>query len=193
MKILTHCHHLNIDGPVILSQKNFNAPNPVLLKMIKALHPDFESYVTVNHFEENNLFMQKNINIETIRHFKEAEGFIIDQVFTDNFHSLDQFFLHELSQVIGDRHFIIGPSFNKVPSFLQSRLLDEAVEFDVSAVMFDMRETDMSDFKSLQPLAKLKTHAKKRIEIIPVVKSPEQKDELLRNIPFDMIYIHPEQ
>lgn len=192
MKILTHYHHLNIDSEAaVLSQNNLNAPSAVLPVMIKALHPETELYVMINHFEETDSFMRKNINIETIKHFSDTDGYIIDQVFIDDYHSLDSMFIHELSKIIGSKHFIIGPSFNRVPSFLQSRLLDEAVEFDVSGIMFDIRGIDMTDFKSLQPLAKLKTHAKNRIEIIPVVESESKKDALVKNIPFNMIYIHP--
>ncbi len=61
------------------------------------------------------------------------------------------------------------------PPFLQSRLLDELVSHDVSGVMYDVRDIDPDDFNALQPLAKLKIHAKKRIVIIPIVKDESCK------------------
>lgn len=193
MKILTHNHCLNIAShAVVASQTNFNAPSAVLPYMMKELYPEMEIYISINHFEEENDFLRKNINIETIKYFNDVNGYIIDQIFLDDYHSLDSSFVHELSTVIDDKHFIIGPSFSNVPSFLQSRLLEEAIEFDVSAVMYDLRDIDVSDAKSLQPLARLKIHAKSRIELIPVVKSQEQQELLLKNIPFNMVYIHPQ-
>lgn len=194
MKTFEHSHNLSSEGDsVILSQRNFNAPNAVLPGMLRALEPEKEIYVSINHREEDDDFLRKNIIIESIRYFHDVDGYVSDHVFTDQFHHLDAMFVHELSKIIGDKHFIIGPAFSNVPSFLQSRLMDELIEYDVSGVMFDMREADMDDFGELQPLAKLKIHAKNRIQIIPVVGSKQQKDELLNNIPFDIVYIHPRQ
>src|SRR5690625_3978483 len=132
MKTIFHSHNLNTDHQsVVMSQHNLNAPNPVLPDMLKALRPDTEIFTSVNHLEENDPFMHKNIVFETIRHFKSADGYITDQVFTDNHHHLDSMFVNELSKLIGDRHFIIGPSFAKIPYFRQSHILDELIEYDV--------------------------------------------------------------
>lgn len=192
MKTLFHSHSLNTEHPsVVMSQHNFNAPNPALPDMLRALNPDVEIFTSVDHLEENDVFMHKNIIFETIKHFKNVDGYITDQIFTDNHLHIDSMFVNELSKLIGDRHFIIGPSFSKIPYFRQSQILDELIEYDVSGVMFDIRHIDFNNYSELQPLAKLKIHAKKRIEIIPVVSSEEKRDELTKSIPFDMVYIHP--
>ncbi|MCD2137152.1 hypothetical protein LPW40_03810 [Salinicoccus halitifaciens] len=175
---------------VVMSQHNLNAPNPVLPDMLKALKPDMEIFASVNHQEEDDPFMHKNIIFETIKHFTSADGYITDQVFTDRHHHLDSMFVSELSKLIGDKHFIIGPDFAKIPYFRQSHILDELIEYDVSGVMYDLRGTDFKNYSELQPLAKLKIHAKKRIQIIPVVESPERQEELLKSIPFEIVYIH---
>src|SRR5699024_12780865 len=96
-------------------------------------------------------------------------------------------FVIELSIFIGKCHFFSGPSFSTVPAFLQSRLLDELVDRDASGIMYDVRDTDMDDFDTLQPLAKLKLHAKKRIVIIPIVRDESQLRELTGSIPFDTV------
>lgn len=192
MKTLFHSHDLNTEHPsVVMAQQNFNAPNPVLPDMLSALNPDVEIFTSVDHLEEEDIFMHKNIIFETIKHFKNVEGYITDQIFTDNHHHIDSMFVNELSKLIGDKHFIIGPSFSKIPYFRQSQILDELIEYDVSGVMFDIRDIDFNNYSELQPLAKIKIHAKKRIEIIPVVSSEEKRDELIKSIPFDMVYIHP--
>lgn len=192
MKTIFHSHDLNENHPsVVMSQQNFNAPNPVLTDMLKSLNPDVEIFASVNHSEEDDVFMLKNIIFETVKHFKNADGYITDQVFTDDHHHLDSMFVNELSKLIADKHFIIGPSFSKIPYFRQSQILDELIEYDVSAVMFDLRDADFKNYSELQPLAKLKIHAKKRIQIIPVVGSEEKQDELLKSIPFEIVYIHP--
>lgn len=192
MKTLFHSHNLNTEHPsVVISQHNFNAPNPVLPDMLRALNPDVEIFTIVDHLEEEDVFMHKNIVFETIKHFKNVDGYITDRVFTDEHHHIDSMFVNELSKLIGDKHFIIGPSFSKIPYFRQSQILDELIEYDVSGVMFDIRDIDFNNYSELQPLAKLKIHAKKRIEIIPVVSSEEKRDELIKSIPFDMVYIHP--
>ena len=174
-----------------MAQQNFNAPNPVLPDMLRALNPDVEIFTSVDHLGEEDIFMHKNIIFETIKHFENVDGYITDQIFTDSHHHIDSMFVNELSKLIGDRHFIIGPSFSKIPYFRQSQILDELIEYDVSGVMFDLRDIDFKNYNELQPLAKIKIHAKKRIEIIPVVSSEEKRDELIKSIPFDMVYIHP--
>lgn len=192
MKTLYHSHNLNTEySSVVLTQQNFNAPNPAITDMLRALNPDVEIFTSVDHMEEEDVFMHKNIVFETIKHFKNVDGYITDQIFTDNHHHIDSMFVNEMSKLIGDKHFIIGPSFSKIPYFRQSQILDELIEYDVSGVMFDIRNVDFKNYSELQPLAKIKIHAKKRIEIIPVVSSEEQRDELKKSIPFDMIYVHP--
>lgn len=192
MKTLFHSHNLNTAHPsVVMAQQNFNAPNPVLPEMLRALNPGVEIFTSVDHLEEKDIFMHKNIIFETVKHFENVDGYITDQIFTDDHHHIDSMFVNELSKLIGDKHFIIGPSFSKIPYFRQSQILDELIEYDVSGVMFDIRNIDLKNYSELQPLAKLKIHAKKRIEIIPVVSSEEKQDELIKSIPFDMIYIHP--
>lgn len=192
MKTLFHSHNLNTaHASVVMTQHNFNAPNPVLPDMLRALNPDIEVFTSVDHLEEEDVFMHKNIVFETIKHFKNVDGYITDKIFTDEHHHIDSMFVNELSKLIGDKHFIIGPSFSKIPYFRQSQILDELIEYDVSGVMFDIRHIDFNNYNELQPLAKLKFHAKKRIEIIPVVSSEEKRDELTKSIPFDMVYIHP--
>lgn len=192
MKTLFHSHNLNTGHPsVVMAQQNFNAPNPVLPDMLRALNPGVEIFTSVDHLEEKDIFMHKNIIYETVKHFDNVDGYITDQIFTDDHHHIDSMFINELSKLIGDKHFIIGPSFSKIPYFRQSQILDELIEYDVSGVMFDIRNIDLKNYSELQPLAKLKIHAKKRIEIIPVVSSEEKRDELIKSIPFDMIYIHP--
>lgn len=192
MKTLYHSHNLNTDyQSLVMSQQDFNAPNPVIADMAKSLNPSAEIFVSVNHAEEKDPFMHKNIIFETVKHFKDVEGYITDEVFTDNHHHLDSMFVNELSKLIGNRHFIIGPAFSSIPYFRQSHILDELIEYDVSGVMFDLRGADFKNYNELQPLAKLKIHAKKRIEIIPVVESEEKREMLLKNISFDVVYIHP--
>jgi len=171
----------------ILAKEDFSSPNTVLPGMKKALHPGSEIFASLNHWDEPNRFMLKNIIIESARTMTDADGFVTDQIFSDHYHHLDLQFVIELSKVIGRRHFIAGPSFSKVPAFLQSRLLDELVDHDASGIMYDVRDTDMDDFDTLQPLAKLKIHAKKRIVIIPLVRDESQLRELTGSIPFDTV------
>ncbi len=192
MKTIFHSHDLNADHQsVVMAQHDFKAPNPVLPAMLKSLKPEAEVFVSVNHPEENDPFMHKNIIFETIKHFKSADGYITDEVFTDGYHHMDSMFVNELSKLIGEKHFIIGPAFSKVPYFRQSQMLDELIEYDVSGIMFDLRGVDFKNYSELQPLAKLKIHAKKRIEIIPVVESAARQEELLKSIPSNVVYIHP--
>lgn len=192
MKTLFHSHDLNTQHPsVVMAQQNFNAPNPVITDMLRALNADVEIFTSIDHLEEEDVFMHKNIIFETIKHFKNVDGYITDRIFTDNHHHIDSMFVNEMSKLIGDKHFIIGPSFSKIPYFRQSHILDELIEYDVSGVMFDVRHIDFKNYSDLQLLAKIKIHAKKRIEIIPVVSSEEKRDELIKSIPFDMVYIHP--
>lgn len=190
MKTIIRSHVLSDNHPSeILAQKDFSTPNLALPAMKKALYPEAEQFIAVNHWEETDPFLLGNIIIETIRMLDDADGFIIDQIFEDGHHHINLRFVSELSKLVGTRHFIVGPSFSKVPAFLQSRLLDELITHDVSAVMYDLRGQDLDDYEMLQPLAKLKIHAKKRIAIIPVVSTEQQKTALLGSIPFDIVCI----
>lgn len=174
----------------MLARDDFSTPNTVLPEMKKALYPDSEIFVSLNHWEEKDQFLLQNIVIETVRKMDDADGFVTDHIFSDNYHHLDLGFVNELSKVIGGRHFIAGPKFSKVPAFLQSRLLDELVDHDVSGIMYDVRNINMDDFSALQPLAKLKIHAKKRIVIIPLVNDEAQMKQLTGSIPFDAVSIY---
>ncbi|TVT29696.1 hypothetical protein FO441_05290 [Salinicoccus cyprini] len=190
MKTIHRSHALSHNHPSeILARKDFSTPNLALPAMKQALHPESEQFVAVNHWEEPDPFLLSNIIIETIRMLDGTDGFITDQIFEDGHHHINLPFVSELSKIIGNRHFIAGPSFSRVPVFLQSRLLDELVSHDVSGVMYDLRGQDPDDYRLLQPLAKLKIHAKKRIAIIPVVSDEQQKMALLASIPFDVVCI----
>ncbi|GAB3060936.1 hypothetical protein ACFOU0_06730 [Salinicoccus sesuvii] len=190
MKTIIRSHVLSENHTSeILARQDFSAPNLALPAMKKMLHPNSELFVALNHWEETDPFLLGNIIIETMRMLEGVDGFITDQIFEDGYHHINLRFVSELSKLVGMRHLIVGPSFSKVPAFLQSRLLDELISHDVSGVMYDLREHDLNDYKQLQPLAKLKIHAKKRITIIPVVSTEEQKTALIGSIPFDVVCI----
>ena len=173
---------------VLFSYPDFNTPNLTLAEMQRALTPDNEIYITVNNFHETNDFMIENTMIETIRRESVADGFIIDQIFIRDFHDVNTVLLETLSNEIRNKHFIIGPSFTKVPYFLHSRLAELFIENDVSGVMYDLRNIDIRNFRELQPLAKLKMHVKKRLSIIPLIR-PEQLKDLKKSIPFEVAVI----
>ena len=168
---------------------NFNAPNNVLIPMQKALTPDVEIFISINNFYERDAFMLENTLIETIRQ-SEADGFIVDQIFTRDFHDVDTVLLESLSNEIKDKHFIVGPSFTRVTYFLHSRLAEIFIDHDVSGIMYDLRGIDINDFQELQAIAKLKMHVKKRIDIIPLVHE-SQIEELKKSIPFDVYVVDP--
>ena len=189
MKHIYLTHALSMaKSPVLFSYPDFNTPNLTLPAMQRALTPDNEIYITVNNFHETNSFLIENTLIETIRRETAADGYIIDQIFTRDFHDVNTVLLETLSNEILNKHFIIGPSFTKVPYFLHSRLAEIFISNDVSGVMYDLRHIDIRNFKELQPLAKLKMHVKKRLSIIPLIR-PEQLDDLKKSIPFDVVVI----
>ena len=157
--------------------------------MQKALTPDVEIFISINNFYERDAFMLENTLIETIRQ-SEADGFIVDQIFTRDFHDVDTVLLESLSNEIKDKHFIVGPSFTRVPYFLHSRLAEIFIDHDVSGIMYDLRGIDINDFQELQAIAKLKMHVKKRIDIIPLVHE-SQIEELKKSIPFDVYVVDP--
>lgn len=190
MKTIRRSHALSENHPSeIIARGDFSMPNLALPPMKKALHPEAEHFVSLNHPEEHDPFLLQNLIIESIRMIEGADGFVTDQIFTNGHHHINHRFLDEISIQTGERHLIIGPSFSRVPPFLQSRILDELVDADVSGVMYDVRDIDSGDFAALQPLAKLKIHAKKRITIIPVVKDEHQRNALVDTIPFDVVCI----
>lgn len=184
---LTHALNMKSDA-VLFSYPDFNTPNLILPKMQRELTPDSEIYITINNFYETNDFMIENTLIETIRQESAADGFIIDQIFTRDFHDVNTVLLETLSSEIRNKHFIIGPSFTKVPYFLHSRLAEIFIDHDVSGVMYDLRDIDIRNFSQLQPLAKLKMHVKKRLSIIPLIR-PEQLKDLKKSIPFEVAVI----
>lgn len=184
---LTHALRMESDA-VLFSYPDFNTPNLTLPKMQRALTPDSEIYITINNFYETNDFMIENILIETIREESAAHGFIVDQIFTRDFHDVNTVLLETLSNEIRNKHFIVGPSFSKVPYFLHSRLAEIFIDHDVSGVMYDLRDIDIRNFSQLQPLAKLKMHVKKRLSIIPLIR-PDQLKDLKKSIPFEVAVI----
>lgn len=189
MKHIYLTHELNMESDAVLfSYPDFNTPNLILPKMQRELTPDSEIYITINNFYETNDFMIENTLIETIRQESAADGFIIDQIFTRDFHDVNTVLLETLSSEIRNKHFIIGPSFTKVPYFLHSRLAEIFIDHDVSGVMYDLRDIDIRNFSQLQPLAKLKMHVKKRLSIIPLIR-PEQLKDLKKSIPFEVAVI----
>ncbi|WP_026859694.1 hypothetical protein [Jeotgalicoccus psychrophilus] len=189
MKHIYLTHALNMESDAVLfSYPDFNTPNLILPKMQRELTPDSEIYITINNFYETNDFMIENTLIETIRQESAADGFIIDQIFTRDFHDVNTVLLETLSSEIRNKHFIIGPSFTKVPYFLHSRLAEIFIDHDVSGVMYDLRDIDIRNFSQLQPLAKLKMHVKKRLSIIPLIR-PEQLKDLKKSIPFEVAVI----
>lgn len=190
MKHIYLTHALNMESEAVLfSYPDFNTPNLTLPMMQRELTPDNEIYITLNNFYETNEFMIENTLIETIRQNNSADGFIIDQIFTRDFHDVNTVLLETLSNEIRNKHFIVGPSFTKVPYFLHSRLAEIFIEHDVSGVMYDLRDIDIRNFSQLQPLAKLKMHVKKRLSIIPLIR-PEQLKDLKKSIPFDLVVIN---
>ena len=189
MKHIYLTHALNMESEAVLfSYPDFNTPNLTLPMMQRELTPDNEIYITLNNFYETNEFMIENTLIETIRQNNSADGFIIDQIFTRDFHDVNTVLLETLSNEIRNKHFIVGPSFTKVPYFLHSRLAEIFIEHDVSGVMYDLRDIDIRNFSQLQPLAKLKMHVKKRLSIIPLIR-PDQLNDLKKSIPFEVVVI----
>lgn len=189
MKHIYLTHALNMESEAVLfSYPDFNTPNLTLPVMQRALTPDNDIYITLNNFYETNAFMIENTLVESIRQNNSADGFIVDQIFTRDFHDVDVTLLETLSNEIRNRHFIVGPSFTKVPYFLHSRLAEIFINNDVSGVMYDLRDIDIRNFTQLQPLAKLKMHVKKRLSIIPLIR-PEQLKDLKKSIPIDVVVI----
>ena len=142
-------------------------------------------YISINASEETDTFMKNNIHYEIIKQNGDVDGFLTNQFLKDDSVYLDKIYLREISKLAGEKHLIIGPEFSKIPSFLHTKTVEELIEENISGIMYDTRDLDFKDFKALQPLAKLRSFARNRIEIIPVVSSIEKRDELLKLIPFN--------
>lgn len=169
---------------VLFADTELNTVSNTIISMYQQLYPNSEVFISLNATEETDTFMKNNIHFELVKSLREVAGYMTDQFFKEDLVYIDTEYLSQLSNLVQDKHLIIGPSFSMVPSFLHARTLDTLIEHDVSGVMYDTRALDLSDFKALQPLAKLRSYARNRIEIIPVVDSIEKRDELLKLIPF---------
>ena len=161
--------------------------NPLVAKMYKMMHQNSTVLISLNYLNELDPFIIQNIHYETIKETDSIDGYVTDQCIVKN--ELDSNFLRELSTMVKDKHLIIGPSFSNIPYFLQSKNLEVAIQHNATAVMYDVRTIDFKNYNELKPLAKLKSFARKRIEIIPVVESVEKRDELQSLIPFQTVCI----
>ena len=161
--------------------------NPVVTNMYKMMHQNSTVLMSLNYFNEIDPFIIQNIHFEAIKETPNIDGYVTDQCIVKN--ELDENFLRELSKIIQQKYLIIGPSFSNIPYFLQSKNLEIAIKHNVTAVMYDVRDLDFKIYNELKPLAQLKSFARKRIEIIPVVNSIKKRDELLALIPFKSICI----
>lgn len=190
MKRIYLSHNLDVNSNnKLFTTGNFNAPNSVLIPMQKSLSPDAELFMSINNFYEKDPFMLENTMIETIRQ-NDANGYIVDQIFTRDYHDVDTIRLESLSNEIKDKHFIVGPSFTNVPYFLHSKVAETFIEHNVSGIMYDLRGIDMNSFEELQAIAKLKMHVRKRISIVPLVHE-NQIEDLKKSIPFEVCVVEP--
>lgn len=192
MKYIYLSHTLSKSFPSeIFMDKDFDLANLLLIQSKKEMHPSNERFIAIDYVREPHDFLNEQLMIEAVDKVHDyADGIVVDAVFTGEHHGLKQGFLKNLSLAVGtNRHLIIGPSFRKVPSFLQSKLVEELIRFDVSGVMYDLRDVDLNDFRTLQPLAKLLMHVKKRTLIIPLVESQNDAIELGKILPLDVIAV----
>ncbi|CAD2075106.1 hypothetical protein [Phocicoccus pinnipedialis] len=190
MKTFYRTNQISIQHDVALfASEQLDAVSITLLEMYKKLHPESEVFMSINVSEETDTFMKNNIHYELIKASPNVEGFLTNQFLSDESVYLDKNYLSEISKLIGSKHLIVGPAFTTIPSFLHSKTVEELIEVNVSGLMYDTRDLDFSDFKALQPLAKLRSFARNRIEIIPVVSSIEKRDELVKLIPFKVVAI----
>lgn len=174
----------------IFSENDLELANLVLIEAKKEMHPNIELFASINYIRESQQFLNEQLMLAaTSKILEHTDGVVIDEVFTNDHHGLNDRFLKELSMSVGQKHLIIGPTFSQVPSFLQSKLIEELINFDVSGVMYDVRKNDMEDYAALQPLAKLLMHVKKRTSIIPLVKTKEDADTLGKILPVNVIAI----
>ena len=183
----TMTHHYDNE---IFMNDNFDLPNLLLIEAKAKIH-SASRYIAINYEKEPESFLNEQLMIEAVRAVNEhSAGVVVDAVFTDNFHAINHNFIGEISKVLDHaRHLIIGPRFSLVPSFLQSKIVDELIQYDISAVMYDLRGVDMDDNLRLQPLAKLLMHVKKRTEIIPLVANESDAEILGKVFPLKMIAI----
>lgn len=178
---------LNESKDFVLITNHQLESNPIVANMYKMMHQNSTVLISLNYFNETDSFIIQNIHYETIKETDTIDGYVTDQCIVKN--ELDSNFLRELSTIIKDKHLIIGPSFSNIPYFLQSKNLEIAIQHNATAVMYDVRNINFKNYNELKPLAKLKSFARKRIEIIPVVGSEEKRDELLSLIPFETVCI----
>ncbi|CAD2077982.1 hypothetical protein GCM10007358_01240 [Phocicoccus schoeneichii] len=169
----------------LFAAQNLDSVSRTVIDMYRRLYPEAEVYISINTSEETDTFMKNNIHYEIIKQNGDVDGFLTNQFLKDDSVYLDKIYLREISKLAGDKHLIIGPAFSKIPSFLHSKTVEELIEENISGIMYDTRDLDFHDFKALQPLAKLRSFARNRIEIIPVVSTIEKRDELLKLIPFN--------
>lgn len=169
----------------LFATQNLDSVSSTVIDMYRRLYAEAEVYVSINASEETDAFMKNNIHYELIKQNSDVDGFLTNQFLKDDSVYLDRIYLREISKLAKDKHLIIGPEFSKIPSFLHTKTVEELIEENISGIMYDTRDLDFNDFKALQPLAKLRSFARNRIEIIPVVSSIEKRDELLKLIPFN--------
>lgn len=170
---------------------DFKLPNSMLVEAKSKMHPEGERFIALNYDKEPVDFLNEQLMLEAVKtNVSFVDGFVVDQVFTNDYHGLNFGFLRELSVMIGDKaHLIVGPSFCQVPSFLQSKIVDELIRYDVSGVMYNLREVSLDDYKRLQALAKLLMHVKKRTVVIPLVNSLEDAEALRKIMPVTVVAV----
>ena len=186
MKTFYRTNQISTEYDVALfATENLDSGSSTVIEMYRRLYPEAEVYLSINTSEETDTFMKNNIHCELIKQNGDVDGFLTNQFLKGDSVYLDKIYLKEISKLAGDKHLIIGPEFSKIPSFLHTKTVEELIEENISGIMYDTRDLDFNDFKALQPLAKLRSFARNRIEIIPVVSSIEKRDELLKLIPFN--------
>lgn len=183
----TITHHYETE---IFMNQNFELPNTLLVEAKHSIHPGTR-YVALNYEKEPEQFLNEQLMIEAARAVSDySAGIVVDALFTNNFHAINHNFVGQLSKLLGtDKHLIIGPRFSLVPTYLQSKIIDEFIQYDVSGVMFDLRGVSLDDNSRLQPLAKLLLHVKKRTEIIPLVDTVSDANALGKVFPVNMIAV----
>lgn len=194
MKYIYISHTLSRTVPSqIFCENDLEIANLVLIQAKKEMHPEVELFASINYTREPQQFLNKQLMLSATRKILEyTNGVVVDEVFINEYHGLDDNFLRALSISVGVKHLIIGPKFSRVPTFLQSKLVEELIRFDVSGVMYDLRDKDLDNYAILQPLAKLFMHVKKRTSIIPYVKTTEDAEKLGKLLPIKVIAVENE-
>src|SRR5699024_2013260 len=104
MKQIYLTHELTIEAqPVLFSYPDFNTPKWILPTMQVVLTPVSEIFITVSNLYESNLFMVEHTLVVTIRSHPVADGYIIDHVFTRDYHDVDTVLLETLSNGIKNK------------------------------------------------------------------------------------------